>query len=149
MLLHGDININLLAADSNAMCSRYLSLMYSNNLLPIIIRPTRVTNNTSTLIDNIFVNNCSPFVEAGIVVTNISDHLGVFNVFRRSGVRVSKAFVEVSKRVINAENMEKFRLAITDCNFEQIMNNSCVETAYNFLSCKLKYYMMQTVPLRG
>ena len=136
-----------MAADSNAMCSRYLSLMYSYNLLPTIIRPTRVTNNTCTLID-IFVNSCSKFVEAGIVMTNISDHYGVFNVFRRSGVRVSEAFVEVSKRVVNVENMEKFRLAIADCNFERIMNSRCVETAYNLFSSKVKLLYDTNCPIK-
>ena len=49
-------------------------------------------------------------------MSNIIDHYGVFNVFRRSGVRVSEAFVEVSKRVVNVENIEKlFHLAIADC----------------------------------
>ena len=118
-----------------------------SNLLPTIISPTMVTNTTCTLID-IFVNSCSTFVEAGIAMTNISDRYGVFNVFRISGVRVSEVFVEVSKRVVNVENIENFRLALADCNFEQIMNSNCVEKAYDLFSSKLKLLYDTKYPIK-
>ena len=59
-----------------------------------------------------------------------------------------RLFVEVSKRVVNVENMEKFHLAIADCNFEQIMNSNCVETAYNLFSSKLKLLYDTNCPIK-
>ena len=53
----GDYNINLLNSDTHSPTGHYLDLMYSNMLFPLITRPTRVTAQSATLIDNIFTNN--------------------------------------------------------------------------------------------
>ena len=55
--------------------SEFLDLMYPNMLFPLIMRPTRITSNTATLIDNIFTSNLNQ-------VTDISDHLPVFSISR-------------------------------------------------------------------
>ena len=50
----GDCNINLLNSDTHDPTGSFLDTMYSNMLCPLITRPTRVTANSATLIDNIF-----------------------------------------------------------------------------------------------
>ena len=55
--LLGDYNLDLLKSDSHAMTGEYLDLLSSHSFLPMINRPTRVTANTATIIDNIFTNN--------------------------------------------------------------------------------------------
>ena len=45
MYLLGDWNINVLNADKHAPSQYFLNLMYSHNLFPGIIKPTRVTKN--------------------------------------------------------------------------------------------------------
>ena len=78
----GDFNINLLNSDSYHPTGKFLEIMYSNMLFPLITRPTRVTASSVTLIDNIFTNNyCSNDWSAqGIFVTDISDHYPVFHI---------------------------------------------------------------------
>ena len=44
---------------------------------PLITRPTRITSNTATLIDNIFTNNLNNLSVSGLMFCDISDHLGV------------------------------------------------------------------------
>ena len=46
--------------------------------LILISLPTRLTNNTATLIDNILTSNLEERVETGVVTVRISDHLPVF-----------------------------------------------------------------------
>jgi hypothetical protein len=53
----GDININLLRSDSCKYTQHFLLSLQSYNFIPTIDKPTRVHNNSATLIDNIFVNN--------------------------------------------------------------------------------------------
>ena len=62
--------------------SEFLDLMYSNMLFPLIMRPTRITSNTATLIDNIFTNNLNHVTFNGLLFTDISDHLPVFSISR-------------------------------------------------------------------
>ena len=49
----------------------------SNNVLPIITKPTRLTDHTATLIDHIYTNSLQNFT-AGILTVDITDHLPIF-----------------------------------------------------------------------
>ena len=55
--------------------------MYSYSLCPLILRPTRVTNKSETLIDNIFTND---FIDktSGILISDTSDHFPNFTISR-------------------------------------------------------------------
>lgn len=53
-------------------------MMNSNYLLPYILQPSRVTDRSATLIDNIFANTFNFNALSGDLVTKISDHLPQF-----------------------------------------------------------------------
>ena len=72
----GDMNIDDFKCDSHPPTEAYLDMLYSNNLLPIITKPTRLTYHSATLIDYIYTNSTSKIV-SGIVMVDISDHLPV------------------------------------------------------------------------
>ena len=75
-IIAGDCNINLLRTQNNN-AKLFLNIMYSNYYFPVILRPTRITNNSCTLIDNIFNNN--PLItNSGLIICDISDHLPIF-----------------------------------------------------------------------
>ena len=48
-------------------------MLYSNNLLPLITKPTRLAHHTSTLTDHIYANS-NLSVNAGIALVDVSDH---------------------------------------------------------------------------
>ena len=77
MYIMGDVNIGLLKYHSHQQTGRYLDMIYSLDLLPVITKPTRITNHTVTLIDLIYTNNVNRLT-SGIVTVDISDHLPVF-----------------------------------------------------------------------
>ena len=52
--------------------------MLSFSFLPRIIKPTRVTLRSQTLIDNIFYTELDKNILAGNITTDISDHLTQF-----------------------------------------------------------------------
>lgn len=52
-------------------------MLYSHDLLPVITKPTRITNHTATLIDHIYTNTVDSLV-SGILTVDISNHLPVF-----------------------------------------------------------------------
>ena len=75
--LMGDYNIDLLNSESHDLTNEFVDLMYYNEFLPLISRPTRITSTSATLI---FTNdhddlNCSL---NGILVADISDHFSIF-----------------------------------------------------------------------
>ena len=71
--LCGDYNIDLFKMTSIQMHEDYFDNILSAGYIPTITLPTRLSEN-STLIDNIFTNNVSNQITAGILDTHISDH---------------------------------------------------------------------------
>ena len=52
-----DWNIDLMKHQSHDKTGEFLDIMFSRSFFPLISRPTRITSNSTTLIDNIFINN--------------------------------------------------------------------------------------------
>ena len=74
IFLCGDFNLDNLNLDNNENTLNLLNSLTSQSLIPIITKPSRITNQTATLMDNIFTNQPNGFV-SGIL---ISDHLPLF-----------------------------------------------------------------------
>ena len=74
----GEFNINLFNYDSHTETNDFLNLMISHYLLPHILHPTRVTDHSATIIDNIFSNNCEMDTVSGNLLSQISDHFPQF-----------------------------------------------------------------------
>ena len=53
----------------------------SSGFMPIIIKPTRITRSTATLIDNIFTYNLQQNEHLnGVILNDISDNLPIFSI---------------------------------------------------------------------
>ena len=76
----GDININPLRFESCNYAHNFLISLQSLNLTPTIDKPTRVYNNSATLIDNIFVNKLDDHILSGNIISDISDHFSQFRI---------------------------------------------------------------------
>ena len=78
----GDFNLDLLKHELHPPTEKFLDTMYANSLIPVINRPTRVTKDTCTLIDNIFTNDYDIIDNHfyGILQANISDHYVLFHI---------------------------------------------------------------------
>jgi len=74
----GDFNIDFLRINTHPQTEAYLNMIYANGLLPIVTKPTRITNHTSTLIDHIYTNTTISQITSGIAIADLSDHLPVF-----------------------------------------------------------------------
>ena len=56
VFLLGDFNINLMNYNVHNPTNGFLDSLASNSFLPYILPPTRISNHSKTLIDNIFTN---------------------------------------------------------------------------------------------
>ena len=56
----GDFNIDLLKHASNNSSHEFIELLLSASFLPLISKPTRVSNHSATLLDNILCNSLPP-----------------------------------------------------------------------------------------
>ena len=69
-----DFNLNLLNYESHPDTNDFINTMVSHYLLPYVLHPTRVTNDSSTVIDNIFSNITDFDTKSGNILCDISDH---------------------------------------------------------------------------
>jgi len=77
----GDFNLDLLQASSQNMIMDTISTFNSHYYHCTISHPTRVTQNSATLLDHIWSNNIANNLCNGIVHTQISDHFPIFSLF--------------------------------------------------------------------
>ena len=78
IFLCGDINIDIFKCNSNRGIKYFLDNMYAIGLYPLIDRPTRISNQSFSLIDNIFNNVTNYNITSGILINDITDRLPVF-----------------------------------------------------------------------
>ena len=81
IFLCGNFNIDILKHNSNRGIKYFLDTMYAIGLYPLINRPTRISNQSFSLIDNIFTNVTNYNITSGILINAITDHLSVFAIF--------------------------------------------------------------------
>ena len=74
----GDFNINLLKYDDEIVAQDFYNLMNSNGYLPQINLPSRFTDTTMTLIDNIFTNTMNYNSFSSNILIQIAEHLSQF-----------------------------------------------------------------------
>ena len=84
--------------------------MVSYSLMPLITKPTRITENSSTLIDNIF-SNFQPFPNAGIIISDLSDHFPIYTKVPLSR-RPFTTLYSKHARKSNPESIAKLREAL-------------------------------------
>lgn len=61
----GDFNIDLLKYNSHIGSENFINTLSSFFFQPQILQPTRITDHSSTLIDNIFFNSAEHFIIIG------------------------------------------------------------------------------------
>ena len=129
-ILMDDFNIDILKYGSNDYANRFLNQMYSSQFYPVINRPTRITTNSATIIDNIFINNIFVDCSRGILISDLSDHLPVFQIL--SNLKIPKPkMISYKKREVTKENIDKLRNAIQNINWEYLGNFNDVDDAYS------------------
>ena len=75
--LIGDFNINTLRSHTglNKTATKFSNLLLSYFYYPLINKPTRVVNDPSSIIDNVYTNiaQCGDICSTGVLTINISD----------------------------------------------------------------------------
>ena len=79
--LLGDFNINILSYASDTYAQSFVNTIFENGCIPLITKPTRVTQSSFSCIDNIITNKFFSDLVAGPIVEDISDHFPVFYAF--------------------------------------------------------------------
>ena len=71
----GDFNVNTLS--SGIVSTRFVDLMRSFSMMPLVSVPTRITDNVQSLIDNIWTNDLAS-INSGVLIFDVTDHFPIF-----------------------------------------------------------------------
>ena len=112
----GDFNIDLLKLESNKQYQQFYDLICSYGFAPKIFQPTRVTDNSATLIDNIFTNNLENDMISGNIITDFSDHYSQFLTVSRD--KIDFKAMDIYRRDYSSFSSENFREDVSSQNFQ-------------------------------
>ena len=104
-----DHNYDLLKIDKHKRTNDCLTLMYDFDFVPLILKPTRITHVSSTLIDNIFVK--SPIIQKNwsfVLVDGMSDHYPCLVAYQlKAHSSAIKQNITIEKRKLNDKSILK------------------------------------------
>jgi len=128
--LLGDFNIDLLKYKHCNNSSNFLNQMISSMLVPTINRPTRITNSSATLIDNIFTNKPTNYF-SGILLNDLSDHLPIFLIDHNNPIKVKNDKNVTLRRRITEDNLKAFSEALDKVNWNNLKKFNDPNELYN------------------
>ena len=124
-----------------------IDINLDNNLIPTITKPTRITRNSATLIDNIILGKQFHDFEANIGISDISDHLPLIlksyqpKLYKRHPLSlITRDISEQKCEVINS------RLQEIDWNME-LLDKSANE-AYSCFQMRVQEILDKEVPVK-
>ena len=112
-------NINLHRDNCTNSANSYINLILSHGAIPLITKPTRISNSSSTIINHIITNDSKHKLQSFIVKSDLTDNYPIFCV-------INKNFTN------NKKNLEKL--------FYQDKTKFCSELFCKDLQTDLKNY---------
>lgn len=125
LVIGGDTNIDLLKIKTWPIAEEFFEMMCGHGLLPRITHPTRITEYSKSLIDNIFVKVSMKSIQAnyGILTHCFSDHNPCFVVFQGKSEKTKRNSVQY-KRQYSLAAVEKFNRDIADGRLLDVLDPS-------------------------
>ena len=130
LYLCGDYNIDLIKENSHKQTKQFIDTMFSVGLFPLITKPSRITNHSATLIDNIFTNETKHENVSGLIINDITDHLPIFTVFRYKVKRLEDdSFIQ--QRKIDDEAIKLLHFRFEKLHWQDVYAQKNVNDCYN------------------
>ena len=129
-VISGDFNLNLMKYTQNRGVNQFLENILSNNFIPHITLPTRVTEKSATLIDNIFTNNYEHTFVSGNTTSYISDHLPQVLIIKNLKQTPSKEIPTISFRDYKNFSDDAFKAELSELDWSLVTENSEVNLGF-------------------
>ena len=133
VFIYGDFNLNVLELTQNKFISEYIESIFSHGFLQLVTRPTRITENSATLIDHILTNSTVQSHETFLLCSKMSDHFPIIHQLNFDKIKPSNGMVQT--RDFSPDSMLRFKNAIKNYNWSHVTEQVCAQEATNnFLS---------------
>lgn len=144
--LLGDFNLNLLNFETHLDTHEFINILSSYFYSPHIIKPTRITYHSATLIDNIFVNSLAHHTISGNLVYDLTDHLPNFIIINKF-TALPKNFSKVTRDYSNFDP-NKFCDDVRSINWEKCFNSNDSSESFDYFYSELIGVVDSHIPLK-
>ena len=104
--------------------------MISNSYRPIITKPTRITDTSTTLIDHIWINDMdNGKLQSNILITDITDHLPI--IYIKQTERNTQGFTNVKYRQLNDKTKSIFKQKLQEMDEKLMSYTTCNQSNAN------------------
>ena len=133
----GDFNFDLLKFENHYPTNDFINIISSLCFQAHILQPTRITDHSKTLIDNIFFNSLEHFTISGNIIYDITDHLPNFLIFDKFSSLHKN--VKLYKRNYSTFNPQDMISEFQTINWQTVISSeqdssSTLSSFYNVMS---------------
>ena len=148
IILGMDHNLDLLKLNTHRHTQCFYEIMLENNLLPTITWPTRITQSSATLIENIFVSeNLHRFFELAILLEDISDHLPTIALLKQTKM-TTKAPVTFESRNLSQSKLRQINHDLHQIDWISILDYNNVDDNFDMLMFNIHSIMDKYSPVK-
>ena len=131
VLIGGDFNLDALKYRINRSVTNYIDLLFSYGFLQLILKPTRCSSRSATLIDHFISNSNDDFHDTVILTSAISDHFPILYISKSKNEKNIPPLV--SYRNFSQNNIDNFTNALNQINWDFMYNLNAQHT-YDYFS---------------
>jgi len=101
-------------------------------MIPTIIKPTRITHSTATLIDNIYLKSNKPQnVHSGIILSDISDHFPIYMCYGINKSHTQPQKNKIKMRHLTPTKLQTIKQDLAKINWDNLYDME-INEAYNY-----------------
>ena len=147
LIIGMDHNIDLLKGSCHNPTQQFITDLSNIDLLPTITRPTRITNHSATLIDNIYVSiQLHRDFESTIVINDISDHLLVLTMLKQTKL-LNKEPLTFTCRCLNDQKLKEVNHRLMRKGWIGLLTGTTCDEKFNQFSATLNATLDEVAPL--
>jgi hypothetical protein len=147
-IILGDFNLDLLKFESHSPTDDFMTSLGTSFFQPYILQPTRITDHSATLIDNIFFNSLEHFTINGNIIYDLTDHLPNFLILNTFSLLPTN--VEIFRRDYSKLSESCLVNEIQSVNWHDFIstNNPSSSTLFDIFYTKLSDIIDKHIPVK-
>ena len=133
--------------DDDINTGNFIDLLSSYGFRPLILQPTRVTSQSATLIDNIYINDIEARSTGGNITFSISDHFPQFctlSIFEKTQKRKTVKYGRSFKNF----NHDEFKNELKVIDWEALFNEKNCDDSFTAFFDAIEKLLDEMAPVR-
>ena len=144
----GDFNMNCSKYLENSKIKYFYHNIFEKGAIPIIKRPTRISEHSASLIDNILTTDIfNNSLKKGIIKSDVSDHFPIFFSILLTKEKPQEGVIKIKKRFFSKRNITTFKEKLSLLHSRHTHFNGTMNEIYDTFLKTLTYIYDANFPI--